>query len=380
MRHAVLFAVALSMLAVCPGVRAEDEPKLTIAFDHAKLTTWVLEDFPGGLPFDRTGAPTDAKKAQEFWQLIADWPISVGGEITDLRAALERISDETGLPLLYGKDALAKIEAAEKKMRMVTISDSVQKAIRIICRLAGVDKTLATPYGLVILGPDEEADLKALLTAPPKNTFRWRQNKWEKIKEEFPDGYTQDMPEEDWVRLHDAVLKTRCDLIIAKEMALCDFIAWFARSADQSIIIAPIVFQTTGAPGPAGDDGVPPDKPTEDAVDIISPDEPTDRAEDEEPADERPGNDDDSDSDDGPFVFGPELVAAGPGLATVQPLVLRFVTFRDALNAALESKNLMVGKGFPRVTIVPKDATKEELEKSRQEQVESLRSTRDSSD
>ena len=62
------------------------QPQLTIEFHHEVLTRGVLALFPDGLPFDRTGNPTDAKQAEEFWQLLADWPISVAGEVTDLRA------------------------------------------------------------------------------------------------------------------------------------------------------------------------------------------------------------------------------------------------------------------------------------------------------
>jgi hypothetical protein len=238
MRRIMVIASLLVSLTFCLHTDAADAPKLTIVLDQAKLTKWVLEEFPDGLPFDRTGKPTDPSAAAKFWQLLADWPIQVSGEVTDVRAAIEQISDETGLPIAYGEDALARIEAAEKKMRMVTISDSVLKAVKIISMQAGVEQMFAFPLGLVIVGPDEKGDKHELHGSPPTNTFRWRAN-YDKLVEKAvgEDWDPETATDDDYRKLMKIATSIRCDLIVAEPMTLGDFLNWVAAASKQTIVI-----------------------------------------------------------------------------------------------------------------------------------------------
>jgi hypothetical protein len=239
MKRMAFIPLLCAFTILCMSTYAADEPdqpKLTVSLDHGKLTEWVLEDFPKGLPFDRTGMPTDLDAATKFWRLVADWPIQVVGEVTDVRATLEQISDETGLPILYGENALAKIEATEKKMRMVTISDSVEKAVKIIAMQAGVEQTGVTPLGLVLLGPEEDPDSATLLTAPPKNTFRWRANYSKLVEKTFGEDWNPlTGSEDDFKKLMEIASGVRCDLAVVKPVELDAFVQWLSAVSGQTI-------------------------------------------------------------------------------------------------------------------------------------------------
>ncbi len=321
MKRVAAYALLLATATFCLTTHAaeeQDEPKLTLAFDHAKLTEWVLEDFPDGLPFDRTGQPTDEKKATAFWQLIADWPISIGGEITGLRTAIEQISDESGLPVYYTKRALEQLDSAEAKKRALAVRTGTGQAIARIGTFAGLEQQEVTPYGLVILAPGDNADTKTLLTAPPKNTFRWRDNPHAKMKKAFPDGY-------DWEKATDEeqqtaakiLLESRCDLIVAGKANFIEFLDWFARASDMNIVVEPTAFQ---------------------------------------PRESQPESEQDSTDEFPPREPGEELATGARDLPEVQPLAVRFATCLEALNAALKGTGVTCGGvGGPALLIVPEE-------------------------
>jgi len=361
MKRMLPLALLLASTLLCLDANAAtdtEEPSLIINFDHEALTKQVLEKFPDGLPFDRAGAPTDMEQARKFWQLIADRPIAVGGEVTHLRQTLETISDETGLPLLYGKDALARIEAAEQKMRMVTINDSVQKTTTILCRLAGVEKTLVSAQGLVILGPDDPAEPTELHAAPPKNTFRWRETEEAAIRRAFPNGVPDEMTLEDQCN---AILGRRCDVVVTDKMECREFLEWLAKAANVNIVIDnvgrffPIEIYEDEVPF----EGEPfPEAANPNESQPADPDQDTDV---EEAPETEPSNPKDS-CDDEPL----------PVTTRVKPMVLHFVTLREAINTAIEDFGLVVAEGLPVAVIIPKE-WQEKLENLRRQDIESMR-------
>lgn len=311
-RASLLFPVLLTVILLPPAARAADgaanggdEKGLTVALDQAKLTAWVLEEFPDGLPFDRTGRPTDAKQAQKFWQLIADWPISLNGPVTELLPAINAISQEAGLPIEFGMDASKRLSNADSKMKMFTINDSVQKTIRIICRSAGVDKTVVTPGGLLVLGPDDPEDPEEVVAATPKNAFRWRENAHAKFKKAFPDGYDSERATaEEQDRAAKIILESRCDLIVTEKTEVRDFINWLAQASDISFTIDPTAFL-----------------PAEPAQELPDPQTPEDH---------------------------------GPLPLLLLPLHMRFCTYGQALEEALEGTGLAcVGMEGPGLLIAP---------------------------
>jgi hypothetical protein len=369
-RITVVSLLLLAATAFCPGARAADEaskPSLAITLDHTKLTQWVLEDFADGLPFDRHGTPTDFDKAKQFWQLLADWPISVNGPVGELRTAIDAISKETGLPIYFGKDAWAKLEAAGAKMKMVTIQDSVQKAVRIIAGLAGVDKVAVTPLGLVVLGPDEDPDDDTLLTAPPANTFRWRESQETAMSRAFPNGIPGEMTRDDQVRMCDAMLERRCDVVVAEPMDVEAFIVWLARAAQVNIATDDGARVLPGAMTLPGEEPVWEEGPLPPGE--LDDNDEKDRAS-EAPADARA-----EDATEPEHRNADDVRDAEP--RRIEPMAVRFVTLREAINTALVDVGLVVGEGLPVAVILPR-GWKEELEQLRQQDVESTRSDTDS--
>ena len=89
MKRITVLVSLLVVSALCSSARAADESstaseeggsKIAITFDAASLTARVLEAFPDGLPFDQIGRLTDEEKATQFWQLIADSPMTFKGQ------------------------------------------------------------------------------------------------------------------------------------------------------------------------------------------------------------------------------------------------------------------------------------------------------------
>jgi len=324
-RASLVFPVLLTVILLSPAARAADgaadggdEKGLTIVLDHAKLTAWVLEEFPDGLPFDRTGRPTDAKQAQKFWQLIADWPISLNGPVTELLPAINAISQEAGLPIEFGMDASKRLSNADSKMKMFTINDSVQKTIRIICRSAGVDKTVVTPGGLLVLGPDDPEEPEEVVAATPTNTFRWRAD-YKKLVEKAlgEDWDPQAATDDDHKQLMKIAASIRCDLLVPGEMALEQFLQWLAAASQQSFAVDQAVADLVGRPI----------------------------------------------STDPRFLGPPVRVDDEEKGIKIGPAECRFALFLDALNAALAPAGLEATAEEARFSIT----LKEELEKPKEE-------------
>jgi hypothetical protein len=245
MRRVPVLVLLLATTTLCISAHAADAPKLTIVLDHAKLTKWVLEDFADGLPFDKTGKPTDDEKAKQFWELIADWPVNVAGEVTGLAPAMSQICDEAGLPLYFTPVALEALEKAGTEMRLVTISDSVRKAVVIIGRLGGVEKTMVMPFGLVVLGPGEGKDIKQLVAAPPRLMFRWRANYAALLEKAFPDGLNrEEATDDDLKKVVQIATGIRCDLIVPGEVELEKFLKWFVTASQQTFTTDQALFES----------------------------------------------------------------------------------------------------------------------------------------
>ncbi len=214
------------------------EPKLTIFLDHAKLTKWMLEEFPDGFPFDIEGMPTDDEEAKKFWGLIADWPVNVSGQVAGLAPAISQVCAEAGLPVYFTPGALKALEAAGTQKRLFTISDSVRKAVVIIGKLAGVEKTVMMPFGLIVVGPGEGDQIKQLVAAPPRPEFRWRANYTALFNKAFPDGISGEKPsDEDMKKVMQIATSIRCDLILPGEAKVDEFVRWLAVVSQQSFRI-----------------------------------------------------------------------------------------------------------------------------------------------
>jgi hypothetical protein len=226
------------LVSMCLSTYAADEPKLTIAFDHAKLTKWVLEEFPDGLPFDLKGMPTDDEKAKKFWALIGDWPVNVSGQTAGLAPAISQVCAEAGLPVYFTPGALKALEAAGAQRRMFTISDSVRKAVVIIGRLAGVEKTIIMPFGLIVIGPGEGDEIKQLVAAPPRPEFRWRANYTALFRRAFPHGIAGEKPsDDDLKKVMQIATVIRCDLVVPGEAKLDEFVRWITPVSQQTFSI-----------------------------------------------------------------------------------------------------------------------------------------------
>ncbi|MBN1918949.1 MAG: hypothetical protein JW889_13665 [Verrucomicrobia bacterium] len=235
-------ALLLILIAVSPIGRAADEAGdegLTIGLDQAKLTAWVLEEFPDGLPFDATGKPTDDEKAKAFWSIMADWPINVAGPATGLAPAIAQVCGAVGLPIYFTPDAAKALNDAGSDMRLFSISDSVRKTVVIIAREAGVEKTVVMPLGLIVLGPDEDpAAVKQLVAAPPQLIFLWRGNYAQLVKKAFPDGFNrEEATDEDLKKLTAVATSLRCDLVVPGEVDFGQFVQWLVAVSQQTFTL-----------------------------------------------------------------------------------------------------------------------------------------------
>ncbi len=243
MRSPAVFAVLLVMAACSVSAFAGEQPnesKLTIVLDHAKLTKWVLEEFPDGLRFDNDDKPTDEEKARDlkFWTLIADWPVNVSGQVAGLAPAISQVCSEAGLPVYFTPGAIKALQAAGTQKRLFTISDSVRKAVVIIARLAGVDKTVVMPFGLVVVGPGEGNEFKNLVAAPPRPEFRWRANYTALFRKAFPDGISGEEPsDEDMKKVMQIATSIRCDLVVPGTAKVNEFIRWITAVSQQTFSI-----------------------------------------------------------------------------------------------------------------------------------------------
>jgi hypothetical protein len=243
MRPPAVFALVLVLAACSATAFAGEQPnesKLTIVLDHAKLTKWVLEEFPDGLRFEKDDKPTDEEKARDlkFWTLIADWPVNVSGQTAGLAPAISQVCAEAGLPVFFTPGALKALQAAGTQRRMFTISDSVRKAVVIIARLAGVEKAVVMPFGLVVVGPGEGDQLTNLIAAPPRPEFRWRANYTALFRKAFPNGIAGEKPtDEELKKVMQIATSTRCDLVVPGTAKVNEFIRWITAVSQQTFSI-----------------------------------------------------------------------------------------------------------------------------------------------
>jgi len=196
-----------------------------------------------------------------------------------------------------------------------------------------------------------------LLRAVTGSSFRWRENWSDKLEEgAFAGGRIGEGTPEEWVRLLETILDSRCDLVMAGGMDLKSFLDWVAAMSLQlNISVHPFTFYASG---------LSPDeihkllKELPDDVDYVE-------------------------------LFERDMANPPPGtprhITTVprktKPVALRDVTVRKALNAVLADFDLMVMAGSVggQIRVVPKGLTKEELEQLRRQDVDSRRSDTDSS-
>ncbi|GAF88826.1 unnamed protein product, partial [marine sediment metagenome] len=199
----------------------------------------------------RTGMATDDEKAKKFWELIADWPVNVSGQVAGLAPAISQVCSEAGLPVYFTPGALKALEAAGAQKRLFTISDSVRKAVVIIGRLAGVEKTIIMPFGLIVVGPGEGDKIKQLVAAPPQPEFRWRANYTALFNRAFPDGISGEKPsDEEMKKVMRIATSIRCDLVVPGEAKLDEFLRWIVAASQQSFRIDEAAYKGATESGP----------------------------------------------------------------------------------------------------------------------------------
>ncbi len=247
MKRTAILALLLAVTGLCSGARAAEEGKTQIeeiSYDATALTARVLEAFPDGLPFSRTGSPTDDDKAKQFWQLIADTQMTFKAREVTPGSGVHMVCAVAGVPLFLTETALEKLKAADAGRHTIDVSDSIENVVLSIAQLAGVERAVVEPMGLILATSDDPDKITDVISIPPQPVFLWRAKMSAVLKEAFPDGLDmKNASDEDKRKIVQIAMSTRCDLVVPGRGELDEFIRWIAAKSSQPLNIEEAVYR-----------------------------------------------------------------------------------------------------------------------------------------